>query len=108
MAVLGTTYYFILQVLNPTLQYIKKRMTEMIESSVINRKNFGHVYELRNGDEFLDTVDNQDNSDVLIVIHIWDKASEACKTINEGLQTISKEYNYIKFCRIQVFFLPKN
>ena len=76
----------------------------MIESSVINRKNFGHVYELRNGDEFLDTVDNQDNSDVLIVIHIWDKASEACKTINEGLQTISKEYNYIKFCRIQVFF----
>ena len=87
--------------------YMKARMQEMIESSVINRKNFGHVYELKDGDEFLDTVDNQNNSNVLIVIHIWDKASGACKSINEGLQTISKEYNYIKFCRIQVILSLK-
>lgn len=82
-------------------EYIKKRMHEMIESSIINRKQFGHVFELKDGNEFLDTVDNPEFKDVLIVIHIWDRASEPCKAINGCLQTIAKEYSYIRFCRIQ-------
>lgn len=85
-------------------EYIKKRMHEMIESSIVNRKHFGHVFELKDGDEFLNTVDNPEHKNVLIVIHIWDRGSEACKAVNGCLMTIAKEYNYIKFCRIQVGF----
>jgi len=85
-------------------EYIKKRMHEMIESSIVNRKHFGYVFELKDGDEFLNTVDDPEHKNVLIVIHIWDRGSDACKAVNGCLLTIAKEYNYIKFCRIQVSF----
>ena len=39
-------------------EYMKKRMQEMVEASVINRKHFGHVFDLNNGPQFLDTVDH--------------------------------------------------
>ena len=39
-------------------EYMKKRMQEMVEASVINRKHFGHVFDLNSGPQFLDTVDH--------------------------------------------------
>ena len=83
-------------------EYMKKRMQEMVEASIMNRKHFGRVYILEDGEAFLETVDHPDHSNVVIVIYIWEPKSEGCKAIDGCLQTIAKEYNHIKFCKIQV------
>lgn len=82
-------------------EYMKKRMQEMVEASVMNKKHFGRVFNLSDGDQFLAAVDHPDHKNVITVIHIWEHGHEACRTIDQSFQTIAKEYSHIKFCRIQ-------
>jgi len=82
-------------------EYMKKRMQEMVEASVINRKHFGHVFDLISGDQFLHTVDHPEHKNVLMIIHIWEANNEACKAVDGCLQSIAKDYSHVKFARIQ-------
>jgi len=82
-------------------EYMKKRMQEMVEASVINRKHFGHVFDLISGDQFLHTVDHPEHKNVLMIIHIWEQHNEACKAVDGCLKIIAKDYSHVKFCRIQ-------
>lgn len=82
-------------------EYMKKRMQEMVEAAVINKKHFGNVFNLANGDGFLEAVDHPEHKNVLIVIHIWEQGHQSCKIVDECLKTIAKEYSHVKFCRIQ-------
>ena len=80
---------------------MKKRMQEMIESAVINKKHFGHVFTLKNGEDFLDAVDDLEHRQVQMVIHLFEPNHPGCQAIDGCLQTIAKEYSHVKFCRIQ-------
>jgi len=82
-------------------EYMKKRMQEMIESAVINKKHFGHVFTLKNGEDFLDAVDDLEHRQVQMVIHLFEPNHPGCQAIDGCLQTIAKEYSHVKFCRIQ-------
>jgi hypothetical protein len=81
---------------------MKKRMLEMVEASVINRHLFGHVFDLPDGESFLNTVDNTEHKCIMTIILIWDPNVTSCRSINACLQTIAKDYSHVKFCRIQV------
>lgn len=82
-------------------EYMKKRMQEMVEASVMNKKHFGRVFTLSDGEQFLAAVDHPDHKNVITIIHIWEQGNEACKTIDQSFQDIAKDYSHIKFCRIQ-------
>jgi len=82
-------------------EYMKKRMQEMVEASVMKRKIFGQLFTLDDGEAFLETVDNHEHKDVVIVIHIWEPGSQGCKDIDGCLHSIAKDYSHVKFCKIQ-------
>ena len=84
-------------------EYMKKRMQEMVESAVIQRKHFGHVFALQDGESFLSTVDCAETKSDLIVILIWEPG-KLCKLMESCWTSLAKDYDYVKFCKIQVIF----
>uniref|UniRef100_A0A224XH67 Putative conserved phosducin-like protein n=1 Tax=Panstrongylus lignarius TaxID=156445 RepID=A0A224XH67_9HEMI len=77
--------------------YRKKRMEEMLISRTL--PNFGEVYSLANGNEFLDAIDNE-NKAVTVIIHIYESSIPACKVMNQCLNALCKQYSNVKFCKI--------
>ena len=84
-------------------EYMKKRMQEMVEAAVIQRKHFGHVFTLMDGEAFLSTVDCAETKADLIVILIWEPG-KICKVMESCWSSLAKDYDYVKFCKIQVRF----
>lgn len=80
------------------LEYQKKRMKEMLEQSKSN-VTFGKVVYLRNGQEYLDAIDNE-NKNVKIIIHLYEDNIESCRTMNSCLVDLAKWYKTVKFCSI--------
>lgn len=80
------------------LQYQKQRMEEMLLKPS-GMPKFGNVLLLRNGNEFLDAIDNE-NKSVTIVVHIYEESNSGCKTMNKCLETLCKQYPSVKFCKI--------
>ena len=79
-------------------EFQKRRMNEMLAMSGMLPK-FGEVVHLKNGDDFLQCVD-QENKNIIIVIHIYEDKFRACKTMNKCLIQLAKEYPTVKFCKI--------
>ncbi|CAH1398391.1 unnamed protein product [Nezara viridula] len=82
------------------LQFQKQRMEAML-SRPIDRPSFGTVISLKNGNEFLDAIDNE-NKSVTIIIHIYEERNSGCKTMNKCIGSLSKQYPSVKFCKINV------
>ena len=82
-------------------EYMKKRMQEMVEAAVIQRKHIGHVFAVQDGESFLNTVDCKETKSDLIVVLIVESGS-ICKIMESCWATLAKEYSYVKFCKIQV------
>ena len=80
------------------LEYQKKRMAEMLVMSGMSA-NFGNLIELKNGDQFLEAIDNE-NKNITVVVHIYDKNESSCKMMNKALAELAKEYRQVKFCQI--------
>lgn len=80
------------------MQYQKQRMQELI-SQLQKTPKFGAVTTLNSKDEFLDAIDKEDPK-VTVIIHIYNKKSRACETMNGCLQVLAADYRDIKFCRI--------
>lgn len=76
----------------------RERMMEMLRING-QLKTFGQVLLLRNGDEFLNAVD-MENKSTTVVVHIYENNLAACETMDKCLQTLAKEYVYVKFCKI--------
>ena len=85
-------------------EYMKKRMQEMVEASVIQRKHFGHVFALQDGEAFLSTVDCPETKSDLIMVLISESVNSICKVMENCWATLAKDYSYVKFCKIQVNF----
>lgn len=79
-------------------EFQKRRMNEMLAMSGMLPK-FGQVLALKNGDEFLQSVD-QENKNITVIIHIYEDKFRACKTMNKCLVQLAQEYPTVKFCKI--------
>ena len=80
------------------LAFQRQRMMEMLQKCG-HQQTFGKVLSLHNGDDFLEAVDKE-NKLTIVVIHIYDNNSSACKTMNTCLETLAKQYAGTKFCKI--------
>lgn len=84
-------------------QFIKKRMEEMMQKSRLNKsRNFGKLNFLKNGDDFLDAIENEQKN-VLIICHIFNQSTESCITMNHCLGILASQYPYIKFCAVEAY-----
>ncbi|XP_065171997.1 phosducin-like protein [Atheta coriaria] len=82
------------------LEYQKQRMHEMLQQND-HHKTFGKLVYLNSGPEYLDSIDQEDKK-VKIIVHIYEERVAACKAMNEALQDLSKIYDKVKFCAIDV------
>lgn len=80
-------------------EFQKRRMQEMLAMSGMLPK-FGDVIALKNGDDFLNSIDAE-NKSVTVIIHIYEDKFKACKTMNKCLVKLAQEYTSVKFCKIQ-------
>ncbi|XP_043285007.1 phosducin-like protein [Venturia canescens] len=80
------------------LEYQKQRMKEMMKKA--EKLRFGVVENLKDADEFLKSIDNEDKS-VTVVVHIYEDNISGCEAMNGSLITLAKEYPYVKFCKIR-------
>ncbi|KAF5304004.1 hypothetical protein FQA39_LY01789 [Lamprigera yunnana] len=81
------------------LEYNQKRMLQLMDMYV-PKKTFGKVFYLDNADDFVKAIDDEDKL-VIVIIHIYEQHIEACRTMNECLEEISKIYTNTKFCKIR-------
>lgn len=79
-------------------QYRKQRMKEMLSSTSYLPK-FGKLYHLKNGEEFLEAVDNE-NKSVTVIVHVYENTVVACRIMNTCLSQLSEEYLQVKFCKL--------
>ena len=79
------------------LEYQKQRMKEMLDK--VEKLRFGSVIDLRNTEEFLNAIDNEDKS-VTVIIHIYEKSIPGCDAMNGCLINLAEEYPFVKFCKI--------
>lgn len=78
------------------LDFQKKRMKELLQQTNHNLK-FGSLLFLNNGQEFLDAIDLEEKT-VMIIVHIYENNSEICRNMNECLKELCKSYISVKFC----------
>lgn len=79
-------------------QYRKQRMDEM-KQHFSSGKRFEQVYELTNGEEFLDTIDKEEKGTV-VVVHIYEEDLAGCESMNGCLLCLAGEYPLVKFCKV--------
>ncbi|CRK92135.1 CLUMA_CG005720, isoform A [Clunio marinus] len=79
-------------------EFQKRRMQEMLAMPGMLPK-FGTVISLKNGEEFLQSIDGE-NKNVTVIIHIYEERFKACKTMNKCIAKLAQEYTTVKFCKI--------
>ncbi|XP_033821213.1 phosducin b [Periophthalmus magnuspinnatus] len=79
-------------------KYRKRCMQEMHEKLSIGPR-FGGVHELENGDAFLEVIEKEHHS-TLVVVHIYKLGLKSCEDLNHCLDCLATEYPTVKFCRI--------
>ncbi|XP_018359047.1 PREDICTED: phosducin-like protein, partial [Trachymyrmex cornetzi] len=79
------------------LEYQKQRMKEMLAKT--EKHCFGRVIDLENTDQFLQAIDEEDKS-IIVIVHIYEDNVSGCEAMNGCLISLAEEYPYIKFCKI--------
>lgn len=59
----------------------------------------GDLIFLRSGQEYLDAIDKEYKS-VMIIVHVYENDIEACRNMNNCLKQLAKFYKTVKFCAI--------
>ncbi|KPP73778.1 phosducin-like [Scleropages formosus] len=80
-------------------KYRKQCMQEMHERLSFGPR-FDGVYELENGEAFLDVIEKEHRL-TLVVVHIYEDGVEGCEALNNCLTCLAAEYPTVKFCRIK-------
>ncbi|KAG5329034.1 PHLP protein, partial [Acromyrmex charruanus] len=79
------------------LEYQKQRMKEMLAKT--EKLCFGRVIDLENTDQFLQAIDGEDKS-IIVIVHIYEDNVSGCEAMNGCLISLAEEYPYVKFCKI--------
>ena len=77
---------------------MERRMREMMDLNA-KRKSFGQLTHLDDGNQFLNAIDNEDKS-VVVLIYIFEHEVTGCKAMYECLKIVAKDHPYAKFCTI--------
>ncbi|XP_053213581.1 phosducin-like protein [Panonychus citri] len=82
-------------------EYMKKRMSEMMEEVEANRsvRKSGKLIRLTKGEDFLEAIEKE-AKDVLVICHIANESNEGCVAMNGCLQCLASKYPFIKFCAL--------
>lgn len=83
-------------------QYLKERMSQMMQkanehTSVVDR--FGRLFELHNGNEYVETIDREDKN-VVVICHFYAPDVEGCEAMNGCLRVLADQYKFVKFCAL--------
>lgn len=79
------------------LEYQRQRMKEMLAKA--EKLHFGKVINLESTDQFLQAIDEEDQS-VTVIVHIYEDNIPGCEAMDGCLVTLAEEYPHVKFCRI--------
>uniref|UniRef100_A0A6B2E856 Putative conserved phosducin-like protein n=1 Tax=Phlebotomus kandelakii TaxID=1109342 RepID=A0A6B2E856_9DIPT len=79
------------------LAFQRQRILE-ITAKVGARSTFGHLIHLKSADDFLEAVEKEQFSTV--VVHIFENSLTACRRLNRCLEELAKEMPTVKFCSI--------
>ncbi|KAM6337096.1 roquin-2 isoform 4-T6 [Alca torda] len=80
-------------------RYRKQRMEEM-RQQLYSGQQFKQVFEITSGESFLDTVDKEHKS-TLIMIHIYEDDIPGTESLNGCMICLAAEYPTVKFCRVK-------
>lgn len=80
-------------------KYRKQCMQEIHERLSFGPK-FDSVFDLENGEAFLDVIENEHRL-TLVVVHIYEDGIGGCDALNNCLTCLAAEYSTVKFCRIR-------
>lgn len=79
-------------------KYRKRCMQEMHEKLSIGPRFVG-VHELESGEAFLQVIEKEHHSTV-VVVHIYKVGIKSCEDLNNCLDCLATEYPTVKFCKI--------
>ncbi|XP_058494968.1 phosducin b isoform X1 [Solea solea] len=79
-------------------KYRRRCMQEMHEKLSFGPR-FGGVHDLDSGEVFLEVIEKEHHSTV-VVVHIYKDGVAGCEELNNCLDCLATEYPTVKFCRI--------
>ncbi|KAK1884384.1 Phosducin-like protein [Dissostichus eleginoides] len=82
------------------LQHYRMQRIEEMRRQLCRGKRFAQVYELSCGEEFLEALDKEDKS-ILVVIHIYEPEVPGCEAMRGSLMCLAQEYPLVKFCSVR-------
>ncbi|XP_054835086.1 phosducin [Eublepharis macularius] len=80
-------------------KYRKRCMQDMHQRLSFGPK-YGHLSELQNGEQFLETVEKERKT-TTIIVHIYEDGIKGCELLNSSLTCLAAEYCMVRFCKIK-------
>uniref|UniRef100_A0A671XNN1 Phosducin-like n=2 Tax=Sparus aurata TaxID=8175 RepID=A0A671XNN1_SPAAU len=82
------------------LQHYRMQRIEEMRRQLCRGKRFAQVYELSSGEDFLEALDKEDKS-TLVMIHIYEPEVPGCEAMSGSLMCLAQEYPLVKFCSVR-------
>lgn len=82
------------------LQHYRMQRIEEMRRQLCRGKRFAQVYELNSGEDFLEALDKEDKS-TLVMIHIYEPDVPGCEAMRGSLLCLAQEYPLVKFCSVR-------
>ncbi|XP_031173733.2 phosducin-like protein [Sander lucioperca] len=82
------------------LQHYRLQRIEEMRRQLCRGKRFAQVYELNSGEDFLEALDREDQS-TLVMIHIYEPDVPGCEAMRGSLMCLAQEYPLVKFCSVR-------
>lgn len=82
------------------LQRYRMQRIEEMRRQLCRGKRFAQVYELNNGEDFLESLDKEDKN-TLVMIHIYEPDVPGCEAMSGSLMCLAQEYPLVKFCSVR-------
>ncbi|KAK0147501.1 Phosducin-like protein [Merluccius polli] len=82
------------------LQHYRMQRIEQMRRQLCRGKRFAQVFELASGEDFLEALDKEDKS-TLVMIHIYEPDVAGCSAMHGSLLCLAQEYPLVKFCSVR-------
>ncbi|XP_067846559.1 phosducin-like [Heptranchias perlo] len=80
-------------------KYRKQCMREMHQQLSFGPQ-FGVVYDLENGEQFLEEI-QKELKKTTVMVHVYEDGVKGCESLNNCLTCLALEYPLVKFCKIK-------
>lgn len=86
-------------------EFQKRRIAEILkqqQQQTDSLKDGGQVVQLNSHQEFLDCIEKTIPFNTKVIIHIYDRSLNACKTLSECLKKLATDYGWVRFAQISI------